>query len=76
MVFQINFKISLVTFKSNYKKKILWKETLKKKLIIIFTLMIVGGSQGAQIFDEIIHNIIIKVSKTNPLKSNTSNKSK
>ena len=30
--------------------------------------MIVGGSQGAQIFDEIIHESIVKISKIKPLK--------
>jgi UDP-N-acetylglucosamine--N-acetylmuramyl-(pentapeptide) pyrophosphoryl-undecaprenol N-acetylglucosamine transferase len=30
--------------------------------------MIVGGSQGAQIFDEIIHESILKISKIKPLK--------
>ena len=34
----------------------------------IFTVMIIGGSQGAQIFDEIIHEAIVKISKTNSLK--------
>ena len=33
-----------------------------------FTLLIIGGSQGAQIFDKILHQSIIKVSKINPLK--------
>ena len=30
------------------------KMILKKKMDKIFTIMIIGGSQGAQIFDEII----------------------
>ena len=34
----------------------------------VFTLMIVGGSQGAKIFDEIIHESIVKISQTNPIK--------
>ena len=30
--------------------------------------MIVGGSQGAKIFDEIIHESIVKISQINPIK--------
>ena len=33
-----------------------------------FTLIIIGGSQGAQIFDKILHQSIIKVSKIKSLK--------
>ena len=49
-------------------KKKYYEENLKKKTDKIFTLMIIGGSQGAQIFDEIIHNSIVKISKKIPLK--------
>ena len=34
----------------------------------IFTLIVIGGSQGAQIFDEILHESLKKISKTLPLK--------
>ena len=34
----------------------------------IFTIIIIGGSQGAKIFDEIVHESILKISKTKPLK--------
>ena len=33
-----------------------------------FTVIIIGGSQGAKIFDEIIHESILKISKTNSLR--------
>ena len=33
-----------------------------------FTLVIIGGSQGAQIFDKILHESIIEISKIKPLK--------
>ena len=43
--------------KKYYDKKL--KESNNEK----FTLIIIGGSQGAQIFDKILHHSIIKVSK-------------
>ena len=48
--------------KKYYKKKL--KENDNEK----FTLMIIGGSQGAQIFDKILHQSIINVSKIKSLK--------
>ena len=48
--------------KRYYEKK--FKEKIDKK----FTLIIIGGSQGAKIFDKIIHESIVKISKTNSLK--------
>ena len=48
--------------KKYYDKKL--KENNNEK----FTLIIIGGSQGAQIFDKILHHSIIKVSKIKPLK--------
>ena len=48
--------------KKYYDKKL--KESNNEK----FTLIIIGGSQGAQIFDKILHKSIIKVSKIKPLK--------
>ena len=48
--------------KKHYKKKL--KENDNEK----FTLIIIGGSQGAQIFDEILHESIIEVSKIKLIK--------
>ena len=48
--------------KKYYKKKL--KENDNEK----FTLIIIGGSQGAQIFDEILHESIIEVSKIKLIK--------
>ena len=48
--------------KKYYNKKL--KENDNEK----FTLIIIGGSQGAQIFDNILHQSIIKVSKIKSLK--------
>ena len=48
--------------KKYYDKKL--KESNNEK----FTVIIIGGSQGAQIFDKILHHSIIKVSKIKPLK--------
>ena len=41
------------------KNKILFEILLRKNIIIP---IIIGGSQGAQIFDKILHESIIKVS--------------
>jgi UDP-N-acetylglucosamine--N-acetylmuramyl-(pentapeptide) pyrophosphoryl-undecaprenol N-acetylglucosamine transferase len=48
--------------KKYYDKKL--KENNNEK----FTLIIIGGSQGAQIFDKILHQSIINVSRIKPLK--------
>ena len=48
------------------RKKYYEKVSIKKNKI--FTIMIIGGSQGAQIFDEIIHEVIIKSSKVYSLR--------
>ncbi|MDB3886443.1 UDP-N-acetylglucosamine--N-acetylmuramyl-(pentapeptide) pyrophosphoryl-undecaprenol N-acetylglucosamine transferase [Candidatus Pelagibacter sp.] len=38
------------------------------KLDKIFTIIVIGGSQGAKIFDELLHKTFIKISKIKPLK--------
>ena len=48
--------------KKYYNKKL--KEYDNEK----FTIIIIGGSQGAQIFDKILHNSIFEVSRIKPLK--------
>ena len=65
--FPNKFKNKLVTSNPIIRKKY-YKKNSKEKIDKIFTIMIVGGSQGAKIFDEIIHEAIIKISKTNQLK--------
>ena len=49
-------------------RKEYYKKNSHEQINKRFTLMIIGGSQGAQIFDEIIHESIIKMSKSNILK--------
>ena len=49
-------------------RKKYYENNSKKKIDKIFTLMIIGGSQGAKIFDEIIHESIVKIFKNKPLK--------
>ena len=61
------FRNKLVVLNPLIRKKY-YQNNFKKKINKIFTLMIVGGSQGAKIFDEIIHESILKISKTNQLK--------
>jgi UDP-N-acetylglucosamine--N-acetylmuramyl-(pentapeptide) pyrophosphoryl-undecaprenol N-acetylglucosamine transferase len=66
----------------NFPKKFLYKlvvlsPLLKKsyyernnnlKLDKIFTIIVIGGSQGAKIFDELLHKTFIKISKIKPVK--------
>ena len=61
------FKNKLVISGPLIRKKY-YEKNFKKKLDKMFTIMIIGGSQGAQIFDEIIHKSIAKISKNNSLK--------
>ena len=49
-------------------RKKYYNKNLKKNDNEKFTLIIIGGSQGAQIFDKILHESIIKVSKIKPIK--------
>ena len=45
-----------------------YEKNFKKSINKIFTLIIIGGSQGAKIFDEIIHETVVKISKINPIR--------
>ena len=69
---------NIVGFPKEYKYKLkitnplirkkYYDKKLKEKNNEKFTLIIIGGSQGAQIFDKILHQSIIKVSKIKSLK--------
>ncbi len=61
--FQNKLEISPPFIKKNYHKMI-----HKDKLDKMFTIIIIGGSQGAKVFDQIIHESILKISKTSLLK--------
>ena len=65
--FPDKFLNKLTTLKPLIRKKY-YEKDFKEKINKIFTLIIIGGSQGAQIFDNILHEIIIKISKVKPLK--------
>ena len=65
--FSNKFQNKLIISNPLIRKKYYENDT-KKKMDKIFTVMIIGGSQGAQIFDEIIHEAIVKISKINSLK--------
>ena len=43
-------------------------ETKKKETNDKFCILIFGGSQGAEIFDELVKNVLIKISKQFPIK--------
>jgi len=74
----ICYSNNIIKFPNKYKNKIVisnplirnkyYKKNSKENIDKVFTLMIVGGSQGAKIFDEIIHESIVKISQTNPIK--------
>ncbi len=61
------FQSKLKTLNPLIRKKY-YKEKLKEYENEKFTLIIIGGSQGAQIFDNILHQSIIKISKAKSLK--------
>ena len=65
--FPDKFRNKLVILNPLIRKKY-YKKNFKEKINKIFTIMIIGGSQGAKIFDEIIHESVVKISKTSPLK--------
>ena len=74
----ICYSENIIGFPKEYKYKLkitnplirkkYYDKNLKENNSEKFTLLIIGGSQGAQIFDKILHQSIIKVSKINPLK--------
>ena len=61
--FQNKLKISFPFIRKNY-----YEISHKNDLDRIFTIIIIGGSQRAKIFDEILHESILKISKTVSLK--------
>ena len=74
----ICYDSNIINFPKKYiNKLIVIAPLLRKKYYVrnnnlktdkIFTLIVIGGSQGAQIFDEILHESLKKISKTLPLK--------
>jgi UDP-N-acetylglucosamine--N-acetylmuramyl-(pentapeptide) pyrophosphoryl-undecaprenol N-acetylglucosamine transferase len=65
--FPNKFKNKLRILNPLIRKKY-YEKNFKENSSKLFTLMVIGGSQGAQIFDEIIHKEIVKISKIYPLK--------
>ena len=49
-------------------RKRYYKRNNNLKTDKIFTVIVIGGSQGAKIFDELLHETLIKISKIRPLK--------
>ncbi len=72
------YNIQVKNFPKNFKNKIITISPLVKENIYKlkkfsdvkdkFTLLVVGGSQGANFFDNNLKNLIIKISKKNPIK--------
>ncbi len=48
-------------------RKKYYERNFKLKADKIFTVIVIGGSQGAQIFDKLLHESFIKISKIRPL---------
>ena len=65
--FPKKFQSKLTILNPIIRKKY-YEKNSKKKIDKIFTLMIIGGSQGAKIFDEIMHESIVKIAKTYQLR--------
>jgi UDP-N-acetylglucosamine--N-acetylmuramyl-(pentapeptide) pyrophosphoryl-undecaprenol N-acetylglucosamine transferase len=65
--FPNKFQNKLIISNPFIRKKY-YEKNFKEKVNKIFTVIIIGGSQGAQIFDKIIHETIVKISKINSLK--------
>jgi UDP-N-acetylglucosamine--N-acetylmuramyl-(pentapeptide) pyrophosphoryl-undecaprenol N-acetylglucosamine transferase len=57
-----------LTILSPLIRKKYFVKNIKEKKNKIFTVIIIGGSQGAQIFDKILHETIIKASKVKLIK--------
>ena len=74
----ICYSKNIIGFPNKFKNKLIISNPLVRKKYYEkyyeeninkpFTIMIIGGSQGAKIFDEIIHEIILKISKINSLR--------
>ena len=60
------FKDKIVTIKPLVSEKI-YKLSKPKKTSDKFTLLVVGGSQGANFFDKNLKDIIVSISKKNPI---------
>jgi UDP-N-acetylglucosamine--N-acetylmuramyl-(pentapeptide) pyrophosphoryl-undecaprenol N-acetylglucosamine transferase len=65
--FPNKFQNKLTTLNPLIRKKY-YDKNFQEKKDKIFTVIIIGGSQGAQIFDKILHKAIIKISKIKSLK--------
>jgi UDP-N-acetylglucosamine--N-acetylmuramyl-(pentapeptide) pyrophosphoryl-undecaprenol N-acetylglucosamine transferase len=74
----ICYSKDIIGFSNKYENKLIilnplvrkkyYEKNSEEKIEKLFTVMIIGGSQGAQIFDKIIHEVIVKISKINSLK--------
>ena len=65
--FPKKFQNKLIALNPLIRKKY-YEKNFKLKTDKIFTVIVIGGSQGAQIFDELLHESFIKISKIKSLK--------
>ena len=61
------FKQKITLIKPLIRKKY-YEKNAKIKERNLFTISIIGGSQGAVIFDKLINEIVVRISKKHPLK--------
>ena len=65
--FPKKFQNKLIALNPLIRKKY-YEKNFKLKTDKIFTVIVIGGSQGAQIFDGLLHETFIKISKIKSLK--------
>ena len=65
--FPNKFENKLIISNPLVRKKY-YEKNSKEKINKLFTIMVIGGSQGAMIFDKIIHEVIVKISKINSIR--------
>ena len=65
--FPKNFKNKLRILKPLIRKKY-YEEVINRQESKLFTIIIVGGSQGAKVFDNLLHESLVKVSKSVKIK--------
>ena len=65
--FPKKFQNKLIALNPLIRKKF-YEKNFKLKTDKVFTVIVIGGSQGAQIFDQLLHESFIKISKIKSLK--------
>mgnify|MGYP001160813197 FL=1 len=74
----ICYSKNIISFPNKFENKLIisnplirkkyYEKSTKERINKLFTIMVIGGSQGAKIFDKIIHEVIVKISKIHSLR--------